>query len=179
MVSLAFSTIEFYKPPFDKYSFYYISHSSYTVCVTSLETSSMDVIVQASDIEDLFHTWHTCMRWCIIGPITCAKRLLGLCCKCFLIFAFCAVQQHLRLVSVLISFTVPYLIASTIIAEEFEFWTLPLYSFFISFQFCLRATHLLKILFLKIFFSFSMMDKVLHLCRHAEVKNWSSHITWF
>jgi len=58
----------------------------------------------------------------------------------------------------LISFTVPYLIASTIIAEEFELWTLPLCSFFIAFRFCLRATHL-KILFLLIFFSFSMMDK--------------------
>jgi hypothetical protein len=32
----------------------------------------------------------------------------------------CSATEHLRLVSMLISFTVPYLIASTTIAEEFE-----------------------------------------------------------
>ena len=61
MVYLAFSTIEFYKPKFDKYSFYYISHPSCAICVTSLETSCMGLVVQASDIKDIFYTWHACV----------------------------------------------------------------------------------------------------------------------
>jgi len=55
----------------------------------------MGLIVQASDIEDIFHTWHTCVTWCILGPITCAERLPGLCYRCCLIFAFCAMQQNI------------------------------------------------------------------------------------
>ena len=71
MVSQTFSTTEFYKPQFDKYSFYYISHPSYTVYVTSLETSCTGLVVQTSDIEDVFHTWHTCMTRCILGQRDC------------------------------------------------------------------------------------------------------------
>jgi len=55
----------------------------------------MGLVVQASDIEDIFHTWHTCVTWCILGPITCAERLPGLCYRCCLIFAFCAMQQNI------------------------------------------------------------------------------------
>ena len=175
MVSLAFSTVGLYKPHFNKYSFYYISHPSYTVCVTSLETSCTGLVVQASDIEDIFHTWHTCMTWCILAPLHVQRDCLDS--DANVVSYLHSVQCNRTFEASLkanlfnsTSFNCVYNNSWKIWIVNFPFMQL----YLISLQFHLRATRLLNVLFSLIFFFFSMTDKVLHLCRHAEVKNWSS-----
>jgi hypothetical protein len=133
MVSLAFSTVGLYKPQFDKYSFYYISHPSYTVCVTSLETSCTGLVVQASDIEDIFHTWHTCMTWCILAPLHVQRDCLDSDANVVSYLHSVQCNRTFEASLKLISLTVLHLIACTIIAEKFELWTFPLCCFFFNF----------------------------------------------